>query len=51
MIIYILKKFFRIIIGDLPPEKRTEMWSRFNTLLIDIARASAEGAVVGTLKK
>ena len=51
MILYILKKFFRIIIGDLPPEKRAMLWNRFVILLEDVAKAVAEGAVAGAMKK
>lgn len=47
MILYLLKKFFKVIIGDLPSEKRVEFWSKFSTLLEDIAKAVAEGAVKG----
>jgi len=51
MIIYILKKLFRVVIGDLPPEKRAIFWNRFSTLLEDIAKAVAEGVVTGVMKK
>lgn len=51
MIKYLLKKLFKAVIGDLPPEKRVMFWNRFETLLIDVARAVAEGAVKGVIKK
>lgn len=51
MIIYLLKKFFKAIIGDLPEEKKRELWLRFNTLLADVASAAAKGAVEGIMKK
>ena len=47
MIIYILKKFFRLVIGDLPPEKRAIFWNKFETLLTEVTKAIAEGAVKG----
>ena len=51
MIIYLLKKFFRVIIGDLPPEKKAMFWSRFETLLADVTEAAVKGAVAGATKK
>ena len=50
MIIYILKKFFKILIGDLSLTERAMFWNRFNTLMADVAEAVAKGAVEG-LKK
>jgi len=51
MLIYLLKKFFAISIGKLPPEQRTLLWNRFTTLLMDVAKAAAEGAVQGAMMK
>ena len=50
MIIYLLRKFFKVIIGDLPKEQRIEFGRQFNVLLGEIAKKAAEGAVRG-LKK
>lgn len=57
MIIYLLRKFFKIIIGELPPEQKTVFWNKFNTLLEEatkagaaIAEAGAKGAVEGAIK-
>ena len=51
MIIYLLKKMFKLIIGDLPEAQRIEFRRQFNKLLGDIAKAAAEGAVAGAIKK
>ena len=51
MIKYLLKKFFKIIIGDLPEEQKRQFWAKFNILLMDITKAAAEGAVAGAMKK
>lgn len=50
MIIKLLTLLFKKIIGDLPEEKKRELWVRFNTLLMDIVKASAEGTAKGIAK-
>ena len=47
MIKYFLKKFFKILIGDLTAQEKADFWFRFNTLITDVAKATAEGAVRG----
>ena len=44
MILYIFKKLFKVIIGDIPPNKQAELWLMFNSLLIAMTKAAAEGA-------
>lgn len=51
MIIYILKKFFKIVIGNLPEEKKRELWIKFNILLEEVVKAAAAGAVSSVMKK
>ncbi len=51
MIIYILRKLFKAVIGDLPLEKRAMLWNRFVILLEDVVKVAAEGAVAGAMKK
>lgn len=51
MIIYLLKKFFKIIIGDLPEEQKHKFWLDFNDLLKEVIKAAAEGAVKGAVSK
>lgn len=51
MIIYLLRKMFRLIIGDLPEAQRIEFRRQFYRLLGEIAKASAEGAVKGAMKR
>ena len=47
MIIKLLKFLFSKLIGDIPEEKRRELWLNFNDLLKEAAKAAAEGAVKG----
>ncbi len=51
MIIYLLRKFFKIAIGSLPSEKRTVFWNKFTTLLEEVVKAAAAGAASGAIKK
>lgn len=51
MIIYLLRKMFRLIIGDLPEAQRIEFRRQFNRLLGEIAKAVAEGATRGMVNK
>lgn len=50
MLIYLLKKFFRMVIGELPPEQRTIFWNKFVTLLGEVTEAATKGAVEGIKK-
>ena len=49
MLIWILKKTFGALIGNLPPEQRTVLWNNFTTLLATAAKAAAAGAVSGAI--
>lgn len=51
MIVYLLREMFKLIIGDLPEAQRIEFRRQFNELLGTIAKATAEGAVKGAMKK
>ncbi len=50
MIIYLLKKFFSIIIGKLPEEQKRKLWARFNVLLMDITKAAVSGATENIIR-
>ena len=49
MIIYILKKLFKTVIGNLSEEQKRQLWARFNVLLMDIVKAGAEGIAKGAV--
>lgn len=62
MIIYIFKKLFKTIIGNIPKDKQAELWFMFNKLMAEIIKATAgennlalnpslEGAVKGIKEK
>ena len=50
MLIKLLTFLFAKVIGNLPEEQKREFWIRFNTLLMDIVKASAEGVTQGITK-
>lgn len=51
MIIYIFKKLFKTIIGNIPKDKQAELWFMFNKLMAEITKAAIEGAVKGIKEK
>lgn len=51
MIIKLLTFLFGKIIGNLPEDKRKELWNKFTTLLDEAIKAAAAGAVQGAMKK
>ena len=51
MIKFILTKAFSVLIGNFTPEQKAEFWNKFNTLLSEVAKSAAQGAVNGMMKK
>lgn len=51
MIIKLITMLFGILIGKLPQKTKDELRARGKQLLLDAIKASAEGAVRGTMKK
>ena len=51
MIVYLLKKFFGMAIGNLPEDTKRKLWLDFNDLLRETVKAAAEGAVKGAQKQ
>lgn len=49
MIIWLLKKTFAALVGKVPPEQQAIFRARFNTLLIDLTRTIAQGAIAGAI--
>jgi len=47
MTLKLLEAFFGIFIGNLPKEKKEKYWKEFKLLLVEVAKASAEGIVKG----
>ena len=47
MILWTLKKFMGILIGRVPEKDRGKYWIAFNSLMAEIVRAGARGAVEG----
>ena len=50
MLIYLLRKLFTTLIGNIPEEKKRQLQLDFNDLLRDVVKAAAEGAVKGVIK-
>ena len=48
MILRLFKLLFSTLIGDVPEEKKDALKEQFGALLVNLAKASAEGAVRGS---
>lgn len=50
MILVMLKILFSKLVGDIPKEKRDDLWDKFTDLLKEVAEAAAKGAAEGARK-
>ena len=50
MLIWLLKKTFGTLIGNLPEEQKRELWIKFTTLIEIAAKAAVEGAIQANKK-
>ena len=50
MILKLLGFLFKKLIGDLPEDTKKELWIKFSTLMTEVAKAAAAGAVQGATK-
>lgn len=47
MLLFTLKKLFKVLIGNLPEDKQDELWKKFLELLEVAVKAGAEGTAKG----
>ena len=46
-----LKRMFGVLVGRVPKEDRGKYWTAFTTLITEVVKAGAEGAVKGAKEK
>lgn len=49
MLIWLLKKTFGALIGKVPADQQAVFWARANTIITDLVKAAAAGAVAGAI--
>jgi hypothetical protein len=51
MIKFILTKAFPVLIGKFSESEKAEFWNKFNTLLAEVVKAGAAGAIEGVSRR